>query len=111
MFTKLILLDKAFQKLNIWLLVVIAAAFQLWDAIITQVYVSSGHVCEGNPLMSQLLNDGTFLPKKLLSIVVSVILVYLLSKFSTKIAARAAVGVVVLYTGVLIWNYTILLSA
>lgn len=105
------MLSKVFQKLNIRLLVIIAVAFQLWDAIITQVYVSNGHVCEGNPLMAQLLREGMFLPERLLSIIVSVLLIYLLSKFSTKIAAIAAAGVIVLYSAMVVWNYAILFNA
>ena len=102
--------SKAFQKLNIRLLVIIAAAFQLWDAIITQIYVSSGYVSEGNPLMVPLIKNGMFLPEKTVSIIISVFLIYLLTKFSQKIATRAAISVIYLYSAVLIWNYAVLLT-
>jgi hypothetical protein len=103
--------SKAFQKLNIRLLVIIAAAFQLWDAAITQVYVSSGHVCEGNPFIAPLIKNGMFLPEKTVSIIISVFLIYLLTKFSQKIATGAAISIIYLYSAVLIWNYAILLTA
>jgi hypothetical protein len=103
--------SQVFQKLNISLLVIIAAAFQLWDGIITQMYVSRGHVCEGNPLMSPLIKSGIFLPEKIISIIISVLLIYVLSRFSQKIATRATIAVIYLYSVVLVWNYATLLIA
>ena len=105
------LLSKASQKLNLRLLVILAAGFQLWDAIITQVYVGGGYVGEGNPFMVPLLRNGMFLPERIFSIAVSVFLIYLLSRFAPKIAVNAAAGVILLYSGVLIWNYAILCRA
>ena len=105
------LLSKASQRLNIRLLVILAVGFQLWDTIITQVYVGGGYVCEGNPFMVPLLRNGTFLPERIFSIAVSAFLIYLLSRFSQKIAANAAAGVIALYSVVLIWNYAILFQA
>jgi hypothetical protein len=107
----MVLLSLSFKKLNIRLLIIIAAAFQLWDGIITQVYVSSGHVCEGNPLMAPLIRSGVFLPEKIVSIIISVILIYMLSKFSEKIATRASITIIYLYSAVLVWNYANLLVA
>ena len=104
------MLSLSFKKLNIRLLIIIAAAFQLWDGIITQVYVSSGHVCEGNPLMAPLIKNGMFLPEKIISVIISVFLIYLLAKFSQKIAVRATITIIYLYSAVLLWNYATLLT-
>ena len=104
------MLSQAFQKLNIRLLVIVAAAFQLWDGIITQIYVSSGHVCEGNPLMAALIKNGIFLPEKIVSIIISVLLIFVLSKFSQKIATQATIAIIYLYSAILVWNYATLLS-
>lgn len=105
------LVSKTSQKLNIRLLVILAVGFQLWDTIMTQVYVGGGYVCEGNPVMVPLLRNGVFLPERIFSIAVSVFLIYLLFRFSQKIAENAAAGVIALYSVVLIWNYAILFQA
>ena len=104
------MLTQPFQKLNTGLLVIIAAAFQLWDGIITQIYVSGGQVAEGNPLMAPLIKSGIFLPEKIISIIVSVLLIYLLSRYSQKIASRATLTIIYLYSAVLVWNYATLLA-
>lgn len=88
-----------------------AVAFQLWDAIITQVYVGGGYVYEGNPFIVLLFRNGMFLPVKIFTIAASILLIYLLRRFSQKIAASAAASVIVLYAVVLIGNYAILFNA
>jgi hypothetical protein len=101
-------LTRTFQKINLTTLVICAALLQLWDAVITYVYVSNGIVCEGNPFMLPLLKNGMFLPERVLSVGISVILIYMLSRYSLKIAHFASFGVVLLYGSVIIWNYSVL---
>ncbi len=105
------ILTQAFQKVDLFFLVVVAALFQLWDAIITHIYVGNGLVCEGNPFMVPLLKNGMFLPERFFTVGISVILVYLLSKYSNKVAQKACIGIVMLYSITLAWNYSILLNA
>ncbi len=108
MYSKIVQNSKIAQKWNLKLLVIIAAGFQLWDALLTQKYVGNGYISEGNPLMALLIKNNIFLFEKVSSVVISVLLIYLLSRFSTKVAARGAAGVIVLYSAVLIWNYALL---
>jgi hypothetical protein len=100
----------ALKKSELNLLVIAATIFQLWDAVITQVYVSKGLVDEANFLIAPLIKNGTFLAERIFCVAISVFLIYLLSRFSTKIATGAAAGVFVLYCAVLIGNYSVLLG-
>jgi hypothetical protein len=97
-----------FQKISLPTFIIAAALLQLWDAVITHIYVSNGSVCEGNPFMLPLLKNGIFLPERVLSMGISVILIFILSRYSTRIAHFATLGVVLLYSSVIIWNYSVL---
>jgi hypothetical protein len=111
LYSKVVQNSKIAQKWNLKLLVIIAAGFQLWDALLTHKYVGNGYISEGNPLMALLIKSDIFLLEKVISVVISVLLIYLLSRFSAKIAARSAAGVIFLYSAVLIWNYALLFKA
>jgi hypothetical protein len=52
-----------------------------------------------------------FLPERFLSVGISILLIYLLSKYSIKIAQNACIGVIMLYGITLAWNYSILSQA
>jgi hypothetical protein len=110
LYSRIVQNSKIVQKFNLKLLVIIAAGFQLWDALLTQKYVGNGYISEGNPLMALLIKNDVFLIEKVISVIISVILIYLLSKFSQKIAARGAAGIIILYSAVLIWNYALLIK-
>jgi hypothetical protein len=101
-------LTRTFQKINLTTLVICAALLQLWDAIITHIFVGNGSVCEGNPFMQPLLKNGVFLTERIVSIAISVLLIYILSRYSSKIAQSATFAVVLLYGSVIIWNYSVL---
>lgn len=105
------ILTQTFQKIDLMFFVIIAALFQLWDAVITYIYVTNGSVSEGNPLMVPLLKNGIFLPERFFSAGISVLLIYLLSKYSSKIAQSACIGIIMLYSITLAWNYSILSRA
>jgi hypothetical protein len=90
-------------------LLIPATAFQMWDAVMTFIYVNAGLAREGNPFMAPLLHNGSFLFVRFSSIALAIYLIYILSRFSIKAAKIATLCVLILYLGVVIWNYYVLL--
>lgn len=104
------ILLNTFQKPNVKLLIMVATILQLFDAIVTYIFVNNGQACEGNIFQVLLLKNGLFLPERLLSVLLFIFLISILSKFSKKLASPCSVVVIILYSWVLASNYIILNS-
>lgn len=96
------------EKIKFELLLIPATAFQMWDAVMTFIYVNSGHAVEGNPFMAYLLHNGSFLSVRFLSIALDIYLIGCLSKFSVRLAKITTASVMFLYIAVVLWNYYVL---
>ncbi|MCX6005702.1 MAG: DUF5658 family protein [Chloroflexi bacterium] len=83
------------------------AQFQLWDGIITQVFVINGLVKEANPLMAPLVSGGSFLLIKLLGIAAILLLLWIISKRFPRIAMAAASCISMYYVAVITWNFMV----
>jgi hypothetical protein len=83
------------------------AQFQLWDGIMTQVFVRSGFATEANHLMEPLINNGVFLAVKLLGIAALVPLLWFVHKRYPRVAFTAAYCLSAIYLGVITWNFVV----
>jgi hypothetical protein len=86
------------------------AQFQIWDGIITQVFVNSRVVVEANNLMAPLVYGGNFLSFKLAGVVVLLLVLWFIFKRLPNIALATASFVALFYAGVVIWNFAVILS-
>jgi hypothetical protein len=78
---------------------------QLTDAFTTQVLVGNGLAKEANSLMAGLVNSGTFIIFKGVSIAICTLLLIALYRLIPKTVKAVNVIIVIFYTGVLLWNF------
>ncbi len=83
------------------------AQFQLWDGIMTQVFVRSGFATEANHIMEPLINSGVFLAVKLLGIAALLPLLWFIHKRYPRVAFTAASCLSIFYMGIIIWNFVV----
>ena len=93
---------------HILFVLLLLAQFQLWDGIITQVFVGNGLAREANRLMAPLVSSGNFLALKLLGTAVLLALLWVLHKRFPRIAVTAASCMAFFYAAVIAWNFFIL---
>jgi hypothetical protein len=96
------------EKITFGLLLIPAATFQMWDAVMTFFYVNLGLAVEGNPIMSHFLQTGSFISIRFFSIAIDIYLIGCLSRYSPKLAKIATACVLILYVAVVYWNYYVL---
>jgi hypothetical protein len=84
--------------------------FQLWDAVISHVFVNSGLVREANPFVAPLMGGGSFLLIKLAGAVASLFLLWCLSRLFPRAAIGAACSVTVFYLAIVVWNFCVFYS-
>ena len=88
-------------------ILILAAQFQIWDGLVTHVFVNNGAVKEGNPLMAPLIQDGNFLLLKVLGVLLCIPVIWLLYKRFPKLALATASSLAVFYSAVLCWNFLV----
>ena len=97
------------QKLRLFkILALPAALLSLGDAFLTQYLVGVGRVQEGNPLMARLLVQNQFMWFKILGTAACLVLTWQLSKRFPRLAGAALLFMIVFYSGVLLWNSSVL---
>jgi hypothetical protein len=85
-----------------------AVLLSLADAFLTQYLVGIGRVQEGNPLMAKLLESNQFLWFKIAGIGICLLLLWRVYKRFPRLAGAAALFITLFYSGVLIWNSSVL---
>jgi hypothetical protein len=103
----------ALERLNrghMIFLLLLMAQFQLWDGVITHVFVRGGLAREGNALMSSLVYGGDFLVLKIISVAVLALVLWFIFKRFPMLALSAAGGVAIFYLGVITWNFLVVFS-
>jgi hypothetical protein len=98
--------DRAGQGHMLFALLLMAQ-FQLWDGIMTQVFVRSGFVTEANRIIEPLINSGSFLAVKLLGIAVFLPLLWFVYKRYPRVAFTAASCLSIIYLGIITWNFVV----
>jgi hypothetical protein len=86
------------------------AQFQLWDGVITHVFVRSGLAREGNAIMSNLVYGGDFLFLKIVSVAVLALVLWLIFKRFPRLAISTAAVVAIFYLGVITWNFLVVFA-
>ena len=86
------------------------AQFQIWDGLITQVFVNSSVVQEGNPLMAPLVSGGNFLLLKVMGVLLCVPILWMVYKRFPKFTMVTASTLVIFYGVVICWNFLVLFN-
>lgn len=86
------------------------AQFQIWDGLITHVFVNNGLVREGNPFIASLVTGGDFLLLKIVGAFLCVPILWVIYKYLPKFTTVAASGLVVFYAAVISWNFLVFFS-
>ena len=89
----------------------IMAQLQLWDGVITQVFVGNGIARELNPLVINSVNQGSFLIIKIIGLILCVLCLWLVGKRYPCIATTVAAVIAVFYTAILSWNFITVFTA
>ena len=87
------------------------AQLQLWDGVITQVFVSNGIAREFNPLVINSVNQGSFLVIKIVGLLLCVFCLWLVGRKFPRLATAIAAVIAVFYTAVLSWNFITVFTA
>ncbi|MGA2367352.1 MAG: DUF5658 family protein [Dehalococcoidia bacterium] len=101
--------DRAGQGHMLFALLLLAQ-FQLWDGIMTQVFVRSGFAVEANRIMEPLINSGSFLAVKLLGTAALLPLLWFVYKRYPRVAFTAASFLSIIYMGIVTWNFVVFFS-
>ena len=86
------------------------AQFQLWDGVMTQIFVSNGLAGEFNPFVVPLIYNGSFWLFKILGISVVIPLLWFIFKRFPRTGMTAASCLAVFYLAVITWNFLVLFS-
>lgn len=86
------------------------AQFQLWDGIMTHVFVGSGLAKEGNSLMAELVYKGDFLFLKIVSVAILGLALWMIFRKFPKLAISTTACVAAFYLGVIVWNFMVIFS-
>jgi hypothetical protein len=103
----------ALEKINrghMVFLLLLMAQFQLWDGVITQVFVKGGLAREGNALMANLVYGGDFLALKIVSVAILALVLWLIFKRFPRLAISTTACIAIFYLGVITWNFLVVFS-
>ncbi|MFC2013530.1 DUF5658 family protein [Chloroflexota bacterium] len=83
------------------------AGFVILDGLLTYFLVGSGLAREGNPLLSPIVGEGTFLVLKVVGAILCVLILWDIHRRSPKLALIATPCFVVVYSAIVTWNLSI----
>ena len=78
------------------------------DGLISHVLVRRGLAQEGNPFLQTLVGGGNFLVIKVLGALLCALILWDIYKRWPKLAVITSLCFVVLYSGILLWNFWVL---
>lgn len=90
---------------------IIMAQMQLWDGIITQVMVGNRVVNEWNPFVVSFIDNGSFIPLKVIGIILCIAALWFIGKRFPRLVTLVSAVIAVFYTAILAWNFTLLFTA
>jgi hypothetical protein len=98
--------DRAWQG-HMFFVLLLMGQLQLWDAIMTQVFVKSGLATEANRLVQPLINSGSFLAVKLVGLAALLPLLWFVYKRYPRVAFTVASCLSIFYLGIITWNFVV----
>ena len=89
--------------------VAVFCALEIIDGLVTCWAVNRGLISEGNHLIAQMAGSWNFVLLKVIGAILSGFILLKLSEHFPKITTAAAVSIALLYSGVLVWNSSIII--
>lgn len=81
------------------------------DGILTNYLISSRLGREGNPFLQTWVGDEGFLTLKILGVLLCSLILWDISRRQPKLATVSSICFIVIYSGIVIWNLSIVLIA
>ena len=88
-------------------ILVLATQFQIWDGLITQVFVGNGVTQEANPLMAPLIEAGDFLLLKVIGVALFIPVLWILYRYFPKFALATASTLAAFSLAIISWNFMV----
>jgi hypothetical protein len=92
-------------------LLILMSSSKIIDGIITDYSVSRGLVREGNPLVADIITDGSFLWFKIAGALLCVLALWGLSRRFPRLTRVTTASITIFYGAVIAWNLGVLLGA
>ena len=86
------------------------AQFQLWDGIMTDVFVRGGLTYEANALVAGFVYGGDFIPLKIISIAVLSLALLAIYKHFPRLAIFTTASIAFFYLCVITWNFMVVFN-
>jgi hypothetical protein len=86
-------------------LLIVLVILVIVDGLITQFVVGSGLGREGNPFLKGIVGESVFIPIKALGAGLCAFIIWDIHKHWAKMALIATVCFIVIYTGIVFWNF------
>lgn len=97
-----------YRQSNFIVLWIAAIVLQLWDGVLTYLFIGKDGIREANPLMISLLDNGTFLIVKMMSVLVFVVLSFIFYRWFPRLIVIFTLMIDLFLSGIIFWNYLIL---
>jgi hypothetical protein len=85
--------------------------FQIWDGIITSIFVEKGIARESNPFMINLVSNGDFLWFKIVGALILCTALFAIGKYFPKLTLAISSSITAFYLAVIIWNFTVIYNS
>lgn len=99
-----------FDRGHMLFMLLMMAQFQLWDGIMTDVFVRGGLAREANALMAGFVYGGDFITLKIISTAVLALALWAIYKRFPRLAIFTTASIAVFYLGVITWNFLVVFS-
>lgn len=92
-------------------LLFLLGGFEIFDGVITHYLVGNGLAREANPLMESIVMEGSFLPLKVIGVLLCVFILWHLYKRFRRVTLITTSTMVVFYGAVIAWNLGVFLNS
>jgi hypothetical protein len=91
-------------------ILILAAQFQVWDGLVTQVLVDNNIAREANPFVKSFVEQGNFLIFKILGALLCIAVLWVLYKYAPRFSFAVASCIAVFYAVILAWNFFVVFN-
>lgn len=92
-------------------LLILMSSFKITDGIMTDHFVRQGSVREGNPLVAEIVMDGSFLWLNIAGALLCVLGLWGLSHRFPRLTGITTASITIFYGAAIVWNLSVLLGA
>ena len=90
---------------------ILMSSFKITDGVMTDHFVRQGLAREGNPLVAEIVMDGSFLWFKIAGALLCVLGLWGLSHRFPRLTGITTASITIFYGAAIVWNLSVLLGA